>query len=43
MAFSLWISLSIIQDGNTIIGSQIFEIKAEQNHTFRSLMDVFFE
>ena len=35
------ISVPIIQDGKTIEDSQAFEIKAEQNHTFRSLLDVF--
>ena len=35
------ISLSIIQDEKQ--GSQIFETKTEQNHIFRSLLDVFSE
>ena len=43
MTSSLWISFSIMQDGKTIKGSQIFEIKAEHNCTFRSLLDVFSE
>ena len=43
MASSLWNSLSIIQDGKTIKASQIFQIKAEQNHTFRNMLDVFSE
>ena len=43
MTSSLWISFLIMQDGKTIKGSQIFEIKAEHNCTFRSLLDVFSE
>ena len=43
MASSLWNSLSIIQDGKTIKASQIFQIEAEQNHTFRNMLDVFSE
>ena len=43
MAHSFCISLFIIQDGKTVKGSEIFEIKAEQNHIFRSLFDIFFK
>ena len=41
MAHSFCILLSIIQDGKTVKGSEIFEIKAEQNHIFQSIFDVF--
>ena len=40
---SLRVSLSIIQDGRAVKGREIFEIKAEQNHTFKSFFDLFLE
>ena len=43
MECSLCISFFIIQDGKTIKGNDIFEIKTEQNHTSKSLFDVFSE
>ena len=43
MMFSLWILLSSIQDGKTVRGSEIFYIKSRQNHTFKSLFEVFLE
>ena len=44
MAYFFCISISIInQHGKTVKGSKIFEIKAEQNHIFRKLFDVFSE
>ena len=41
MASSLCILLSIIQDEKTVKRSEVFEIKAEQNHIFRGLFDLF--
>ena len=41
MVSSLCILLSIIQDGETVKRSEVFEIKAEQNHIFRGLFDLF--
>ena len=35
--------VSIIQNGKTVKASKIFEIIAEQNHSFRSLFHVFLE
>ena len=43
MECSLCISFFIIQDGKTIKGNDIFEIKTDQNHTSKSLFDVFSE
>ena len=43
MASSLCISLSTIQDRKTVKGSEIFEFRAEQNYTFRSLFVVISE
>ena len=40
MVSSLYVLLSIIQDEKAVKGSEIFEIKGEQNHTFRSLFNV---
>lgn len=38
---SLWILLSIIHGGKSVKGIENVEIKAEQNHTFKSLFEVF--
>ena len=43
VASLLCIFLSFIQNGKTVQGSEISEIKAKQNHTFRSLFDAFLE
>lgn len=39
---SLWILLSIIHGGKSVKGIENVEIKAKQNHTFKSLFEVFF-
>ena len=43
MKSSLCILLSIFQDGKSVKDKEIFEIKAEQNHTLRSFFHLFFE
>ena len=37
----LWILLSIIHGGKSVKGFENVEIKAKQNHTFKSLFEVF--
>ena len=38
---SLYISLPIVHNGKSVKSNENFEIKAEQNHSFKSLFEVF--